>query len=183
MARTGPPAMSAVGSLTGVNRTWSGQPNSVENDPNVWSGRALQEVFVELASAVLHQCIRSLIGAVLLRTIMDISARATSLADRPRLDHLGHQCSHALGRPNLHLVSSSRRPRQVKVIDLATSSRIPHLTFTGSTIKQVECWRSTSPRSPDHGPGLTKRCGPACWPARSRARCGATASWRPRSRI
>ena len=35
-------------------------------------------------SAVLHQCIRSLIGAVLLRTIMDISARAFSLADRPR---------------------------------------------------------------------------------------------------
>ena len=32
---------------------------------------------------VLHQCIRPLIGA-LLRTIMDISARASSLADRPR---------------------------------------------------------------------------------------------------
>src|ERR1019366_10159606 len=52
--------------------------------PDVWSGRALQEVFVDLASAVLHQCIRSLIGAVLLRTIMDISARAFSLADRPQ---------------------------------------------------------------------------------------------------
>jgi hypothetical protein len=32
----------------------------------------------------LHQCIRSLVGAVLLRTIMDISARATSLTDRPQ---------------------------------------------------------------------------------------------------
>jgi hypothetical protein len=51
--------------------------------PNVWSGRASQEVFVDLSSAVLHQCIRSLIGAVLLRTIMDISARVFSLADRP----------------------------------------------------------------------------------------------------
>src|SRR5882757_7734654 len=40
--------------------------------------------FVELASAVLHQCIRSLVGAVLLRTIMDISAHAFSLADRPQ---------------------------------------------------------------------------------------------------
>src|SRR6202165_1605533 len=40
--------------------------------------------FVNLADAVLHQCIRSLVGAVLLRTIMDISARATSLTDRPR---------------------------------------------------------------------------------------------------
>src|ERR1700738_3454039 len=39
--------------------------------------------------AVLHQCIRSLVGAVLLRTIMDISARAFSLPDRPRRGHLG----------------------------------------------------------------------------------------------
>ena len=90
--------------------------------------------------------------------------------------HSGHQCSHAPGRPILHLYLSSRRPRQVRVIDLATSSRIPHLTFSYSTIKQVGRWRSTSPRSPDHGPGRTKRCGPACWPARSRARCGAAAS-------
>src|SRR5260370_22862646 len=34
--------------------------------------------------AVSHQCIRSQIGAVLLRTIMDISARAISLTDRPQ---------------------------------------------------------------------------------------------------
>jgi hypothetical protein len=40
-----------------------------------------------------------------LRAIMDISARASSLADRPQLGHLGHQCSHAPGRPNLHLTS------------------------------------------------------------------------------
>jgi len=51
--------------------------------------------------------------SIVLRAIMDISARAISLADRPRQGHLGHQCSHAPGRPNLHLVSSSRRPRQV----------------------------------------------------------------------
>jgi hypothetical protein len=30
----------------------------------VWSSRALQEFFVDLADAVLHQCIRSLIGAL-----------------------------------------------------------------------------------------------------------------------
>jgi len=51
--------------------------------------------------------------SIALRAIMDISARAISLADRPRQGHSGHQCSHAPGRPNLHLVSSSRRPRQV----------------------------------------------------------------------
>src|ERR1700730_8959380 len=43
---------------------------------------------------------------------MDISARAVLLADRPRMGHLGHQCSHAPVRPILHLVSSSRRPRR-----------------------------------------------------------------------
>src|SRR5258708_1031045 len=53
-------------------------------DPYVWSGRALQEGSSSWRSAVLHQCIRSLIGAVLLRTNMDISAHAISLADRPR---------------------------------------------------------------------------------------------------
>src|SRR5258706_14491237 len=53
-------------------------------DPHVWSGRALQEVSSSWRSAVLHQCIRSLIGAVLLRTNMDISAHAISLADRPQ---------------------------------------------------------------------------------------------------
>jgi hypothetical protein len=38
----------------------------------------------------------------MLPAIMDISARAISLADRPLLlGHLGHQCSHAPGRPNL----------------------------------------------------------------------------------
>ena len=72
--------------LSGLTRerTSRGSPNSVAIDPHVWSGRALQEVFVEVAVAVLHQCIRSLIGAGLLRTIMDISARAISLADRPQ---------------------------------------------------------------------------------------------------
>src|SRR5262249_30851037 len=48
------------------------------HDPKLWSGRASQGDFVDLADAVLHQCIRPLIGA-LLPAIMDISARATSL--------------------------------------------------------------------------------------------------------
>ena len=48
----------------------------------------------------------------MLRAIMDISARAFSLRDRPQTGQMGHQGSQALGRPVLHLVSSSRRPRQ-----------------------------------------------------------------------
>jgi hypothetical protein len=61
-----------------------------------------------------------------LRAIMDISARAFSLADRPRSGHSGHQCSHALGRPILHFVLSSRRPR-LEAVDRATSSLAPHI--------------------------------------------------------
>jgi len=66
---------------------------------------------------------------VVLLAIMDISARAISLADRPRPGHLGHQCSHAPGRPILHPVSSSRRPRRVSRIDLTTPSRAPRFAW------------------------------------------------------
>ncbi len=60
---------------------------------------------------------------------MDISARASSLPERPRLGYLGHQCSHAPGRPNLHLVSSSRRPRQVN--NSITHERLRNSKLTG----------------------------------------------------
>jgi hypothetical protein len=75
-------------------------------DPNVWSGRALQENFVEWADAVLHQCIRPLIGAFELRAIMDISALCDLVSGQASMGHLGHQCSQAPGRPILHLVSN-----------------------------------------------------------------------------
>jgi len=35
------------------------------------------------------------------------------ISGQASLGHSGHQCSHAPGRPNLHLFSSSRRPRWV----------------------------------------------------------------------
>jgi hypothetical protein len=39
------------------------QPGIGANDPHVWSGRAVQEGSSILGAAVLHQCIRLLIGA------------------------------------------------------------------------------------------------------------------------
>jgi hypothetical protein len=96
--RTAPPPQR---SAFGAKRKWA-------------AGRALQEDFVELAASGLA----SMSGFCLERwllAIMDISARAISLSDRPRPGQLGHQCSQTPGRPNLHLVSSSRRPRQVAV--------------------------------------------------------------------
>jgi hypothetical protein len=81
-------------------------------DPNVWSGRVSQEVFVELAVGGRASMYPAFDWSVMLRATMDISALAVSLADRPQLGHSGHQCSQAPGRPILHLISSSRRPRQ-----------------------------------------------------------------------
>jgi hypothetical protein len=40
--------------------------------------------------------------------------------------HRGHQCSHAPGRPILHLYLSSRRPR-LETVDRVTSSLAPHI--------------------------------------------------------
>src|SRR5215831_8189502 len=62
-------------------RSLSAYGGKADIDPKC---RALQENFVEWADAVLHQCIRPLIGAFELRAIMDISAPAISLADRPQ---------------------------------------------------------------------------------------------------
>jgi hypothetical protein len=84
LARNRPSAMAALPPLSGGKRTYCGHVATAVFDPYVWSGRASQEVFVDLADAVLHQCIRPLMERIWLQAIMDISARATSLRDRPR---------------------------------------------------------------------------------------------------
>jgi hypothetical protein len=68
--------------------------------PHVWSGRASQEVFVDLS--VVRSCINvsGLSLERVLRATMDISAPALSLAGRPQVGHLGYQCSQAPGRPS-----------------------------------------------------------------------------------
>src|SRR5258708_16183928 len=50
-------------SAAGVDRKRSAHGQNDAIDPIVWSGRALKEGFVNLADAVLHQCIRPPIGA------------------------------------------------------------------------------------------------------------------------
>ncbi len=127
-------------SAMGAQRTRHLPPLSVEDDPMYGPAVRCKRFSSSCLIAVLHQCIRPSIGACLLRAIMDIGAHAISLPDRPRLGHLGHQCLHAPGRPIFHLVSSSRRPRQVSRIDLATSSRAPHVASpcdVGMRIRQT----------------------------------------------
>jgi hypothetical protein len=95
-------------------------------DPDVWSGRALQVDFAELAVS----------GLASMYPVSDWSCfapdhhgyqRACDLINgQASTGHLGHQCAHALGRPNLHLVSSSRRPR-LETVDRVMSSLSPHI--------------------------------------------------------
>ena len=84
-----------------------------EFDPTVWSGRAVQEVFVDLVDAVLHYCIRPLIGA---------SAPGHHGYQRAYDLILGKASNGLVGSPvfararktdHSIVVSSSRRPRRV----------------------------------------------------------------------
>jgi hypothetical protein len=75
---------SAIWSLSGAERTWWGHRESDANDPMYGPAVRRKRVSSSWWSAVLHQCIRPSIRVVRLRAIMDISARAISLADRPQ---------------------------------------------------------------------------------------------------
>ena len=67
----------------------------VANDPYVWSGRTSQVDFAELAVSGLASMYPAFDWSVMLLAIMDISAPAISLPDRPRMGHFGHQYSQA----------------------------------------------------------------------------------------
>ena len=168
----------------------------------------------------------------MLRAIMDISARAISLADRPQraiwvtsvrtrsedrtsiscypLADLGWKlliglchrslliCAVPLFEPKgrsfvpARRASIASRAGAVKVgrrAWLAAGSSVarPGLDRPehGARIKRVGRLhrRSSLVRRRVLWPAPPRRCGQVCWRARSRARCGATASWRLRSRI
>jgi hypothetical protein len=55
-----------------------------------------------LADAGLHQCIRSLIGACCAPDHHGYQRACDLISGQASMDHLGHQCSHAPGRPILH---------------------------------------------------------------------------------
>src|SRR5579864_6203631 len=130
----------------------------IQTDPHVWSGRASQEHFVDLSA--LRSCINVAglcLERVVLRAIMDVSARAVSLADRPRTGHVGQQGSHAPERPVLHLVSSSRRPRRETGIGDYVIAVSLSLQFLCS------CYEAVPSSRPAH-PGGGARRGCQGWP-------------------
>jgi hypothetical protein len=105
---------------------------AVAIDPNAWSGRALQVDFAELAVS----------GLASMYPVSNWSRfapdhhgyqRACDLINgQASTGHLGHQCAYALGRPNLHLVSSSRRPR------LETVDKLRHCLLLVSAVPLFE---------------------------------------------
>ena len=117
--------------------------------PDVWSGRALQEVFVDLADAVLHQCIRPLIGAWCAPGHHGYQRACDLISGSASKGRRGHQCSHAPGRPILHLVSSSRRPRQVKAVGyvIDSPSFAPFLCSCLAAVPSSRPARADAPRA------------------------------------
>ena len=86
-------------------------------DPDVWSGRALQEVFVELAFSGLASMYPVSAWSCFAPDHHGYQRACDLISGQASTGHLGHQCSHAPGRPILHLFFSSRRPRRERVCD------------------------------------------------------------------
>ena len=107
--------MSAIRSLTGADRTWSVQLNSVENDPTVWTGRALQAESKKSQWLVLRFCIRPLRGAD--RSWPSwISARVRSHSEIGPRRPVGSPDHERDGETVLHSSNPTRRPRRVSPI-------------------------------------------------------------------
>jgi len=137
---------------------------SVANDPMYGPAVRCKGISMRRWQAVLHQCIRPLIRASCSGLIMDISAPAFSLADRPqRTIWVTRFRMRREDRTSISF-SSSRRPWRVNEL-LANATRLE------------ACW----PRRCDCELARSMRCVRACWRARSPARCDGAASWPPRS--
>src|SRR5215467_4947152 len=95
---------------------------------------------------------------------MDISAHAISLADRPQSGPLGSPVFAGARKTDLHRVSSSRRPRRVRV--LATSSIAPHFVlFLCSCLAPVPSSRPARGGAPR---ARGRQGWPSRWPGRRR---------------
>jgi hypothetical protein len=75
-------------------------------DPHVWSGRALQEDFVEWAVSGLASMYQALIGACRAPGHHGYQRACDLVSGQTSMGRVGHQCSHAPERPVLHLVSN-----------------------------------------------------------------------------
>ena len=72
-------------------------------DPNVWSGRALQEVFVDLVVSGLASMYPVSSWSCFAPDHHGYQRACVLISGQASTGHSGHQCSHAPGRPILHL--------------------------------------------------------------------------------
>ena len=136
---------------------------------------------------VLHQCIRPLVGAACAPGHHGCQRACVLITGQASTGHLGHQGSHAPGRPVLHLVSSSRRPRR----ETGLCHRfLPHqflclcrqpflrpglLNVQGAARRSCQGWPLLRPPAglgldgPEHGATLTQVGMTLQWSARIRS--------------
>ena len=89
----------------GGERTYGRRSEIDAIDPDVWSGRALQEVFVELAVGGLASMYPASDWSSLSPGHHGHQRACGLISGQASVGHLGHQCSQAPGRPILHLSS------------------------------------------------------------------------------
>jgi hypothetical protein len=104
--------------VSGIKRTWPDRAGWSQFDPNVWSGRASQEDFVELAAAVLHQCIRPPIGACRAPGHHGYQRACVLISGQASIGPLGSPVFARARKTDPPFVLSSRRPRLETLIGL-----------------------------------------------------------------
>ena len=132
--------------------------SATSKDPPVWDGRQPSRRAPPSWDLLLER---------VLRAIMDISAPAISLADRP---HAG-----PFGSPVFACAGKTEPPSRLIFSQTLAGKRLDYL-------RMIRPPGACSPRSLDHELARSRRYARACWQARSQARYGAVASWRLRSR-
>src|SRR5262249_37106154 len=159
--------MSAIAPLSGVKQTSGEQTKYDAIDPNVWSGRALQEVSSTWQIAVLHQCIRPQLGACCAPGHHGYQRAFELINGQASNGPFGcHQGSHAPGRPILHRCLILSQTSAGKVF-LVTSSIVPHFAlFLCSCLAVVP---SSRPARAD-APRAKGRQGRPSWGGCSRAK-------------
>jgi hypothetical protein len=160
------------------------------NDQNVWSGRALQVDFAELAVSGLASMYPTFDWSVLRSWPSWISARVRSHYRTGLNGPVGSPVFAGAGKtePPSRLIHSQTSAGKVFSLWLHDRGLLILSGLCGSQrgvrsrLAASLPYRSSAPRMPGHEREHSRRYGRACWPTRSPARCDAGASWPPRSR-
>ena len=136
-------------------------------DPSVWTGRALQAESEKMEGVGLAHLYPALAWSVCAPGHHGYP-RAPDLILRKALrGRLGHQITGATARPFLHLLNSTRRPRQVAVhSSVAPGISLGHLLGRSERVDLMRPLVRRALRSCDLVPTQSKRSAPAYWRGR-----------------